>query len=210
MSTRTEVTINGVRHLMTDEQLGNLEVDITPQQIEAIKLELSRERGEPEPALYDDESPALYEESEEEVILNEIIEIQERMSKGMRLINDATQKHQMVCSRLSASHASYSNRVPKEEYIALLKARSSWKARISSLWNHWFSLKEKCDSLLSTTNGSKVWAMYFSLAGESINPYFTNGDTTKVDELEDLYLSASQVADTMRDTHLLEEEKMTA
>src|SRR3990172_12815790 len=51
---RHEVVLDGITHMMTDEQIGKLWVELEPWQIEGIKLELARNKGEVEPVLYDD------------------------------------------------------------------------------------------------------------------------------------------------------------
>lgn len=202
---RFPVVIDGITHMMTDEQIGNLEVDITPEQIEAMKLEIARERGEPEPVLYQDESPDLYEPRPEEVILDQIVELQERMAKGMKVINEAKEKLALVKGKIVHAHAGKANRIPYVEYCALLKARDGWNDRISALWDHWFTLKAQCDQLIG--DNRKIWAMYFGLKDEVINPRFINGNTDRIDNQLDLYQDAAQLAAVLAESHILDMKK---
>lgn len=185
-----------------DNWLGNLVVDITPQEEEAFALSAARENGLPEPELYVDESPALYEESEEERVLTLVIELQERMAKGMSLIQEANGKLSSVRGRIQHAHSHQSNRIPYSEYCMLMESRTKWTEHLSKLWKHWHSLKAECDTLINGNN--KVWGQYFGLVDEVISPYLTNGNTEMVDDQVNLHQSASQLAEELAVSHLQE------
>lgn len=161
---RTEVVINGSIHLMTDEQIGDLVVDITPAQLEALMLEVAREKGEPEPILYDDKTNPINDNVDGEKVLNEIIEVQERMAKGMLLIEE--------CNKV-IEEAKQGKRLPKPVFM-------QWVNRRGKLWSHWWNLKANCEKLASEC--PSVWNSYFKLIEEPFQPYFTYGK--KEDELE--------------------------
>lgn len=184
---RYPVVIDGVTHMMTDEQMGNLVVDITPEQVEAIKLQLARERGEPEPVLYDDELIGPTSDDSEEK-LNMVIDIQARMSKGMEMINECTSV---------LEKASSGERLPYHVFM-------SWVERRRKLWSHWNNLKNECARIIG--DDTHVWVQYFKLVEEDMSPYHTSGDTEEVDTQANLFLTQNDVMEELLVADLLVRE----
>jgi len=63
---------------------------MTVEDGESARLTLSREVGMPEPVLYEDESPTIGIEDDEKD-LNDLIELQDRMGNGIKMINQINQ-----------------------------------------------------------------------------------------------------------------------
>jgi hypothetical protein len=156
----------------------------TLEELEHIKLVLARACGMPEPVLYDDPSPDVY--SKDEAPLNKVIDIQERMSKGMIMIQECNKKLEYFNS---------GHRVPYDVYMA-------WVDRRRALWSHWWMLKHQCDALAK--DAPTVWPEYFNLCSEEINPYHTTSDPEDIDNQVALYDKGETVR-VYRDTHLAEE-----
>jgi hypothetical protein len=72
-------------YYLMDQYLG----DIGIEDEETARLVIHRELGMPEPELYHDESPETYQGTEEE--LNRFIDLQERISKGVKKIQEANE-----------------------------------------------------------------------------------------------------------------------
>lgn len=191
---RHDVEVNGVKYALTDEQIGEMTIECSPAELEAFKLELSRELGLPEPELYADEliGPTA-DESEEE--LDALIELQERMAKGMRMILEAQVKLERVRHELQGTR---DHHVPYNEFTNLIKARSEWQTRISKMWDLWFDLQGQ-----TKNTDNFVWVKYYQLV-EGDNKYFCTGDSEDIDEQVSLFQNQNEVADVLRDTHLME------
>src|SRR5690606_12021610 len=89
--------------------------------------------------------------------LNKLLDLQERMAKGMSMIkecNDVLDK------------ANNGRRLPYLVY-------TGWVDRRKKLWSHWWKLKNECDVIAKAC--PQVWPKYFQLEQEDINPYFTYG-----------------------------------
>lgn len=163
-------TETGVTHMMTDEQIGNIEIDVSPAELEMIHLMLAREAGLPEPELYQDSLIGVSDSPDLEKQLDKIIAVQERMAKGQILINEANVKLDAVRAKLQATKHS---RIPYTEFCALIKARSEWEQRISSLWTMWNTLKNSSQQMADESPA--LWVMYFNLVDEQLSTYFTTG-----------------------------------
>lgn len=131
-----------------------------------IRLIVCRELGEPEPELYgsddyDDQTEAQNQSSEDwEGILNQVIELQERMSIGMGMI-------QQCRDVLSSARAG--KRIPYDAFI-------SWRAREKTLWNHWWNLKAECNQLIG--DNKWIWRRYFLLSESLLDrTTYTNDET---------------------------------
>ena len=85
---RTEVVIDGVVHMMTDEQMGMCYIEHVD--IEQARLILARSTGAPEPVLYDDPIVQSTGSDRDELLYRAemINEIQARMDKGMSMIKE--------------------------------------------------------------------------------------------------------------------------
>ena len=172
-------------------------IEVSPEESEAIHLMLAREAGQPEPVLYQDDSIPLIEDSHEEELCA-LVDVQERMSKGMKLIKEAEQKLLQVRKRLQSTKE---RQLPYQEFCALVKARSEWEKHISKLWNNWFCLQES-----TRETDPAVWAMFFQLLEEDLNKYFCNGDSEDIDEQVNLSQNQNELADALAFSHLKEME----
>jgi hypothetical protein len=96
--------------------------------------------------------------------LNQVIDVQERMAKGSKMI-----------AALQAKIDSFQdNPVPYNVFMAHVD-------RIKKLKAHWWNLKRYCDSIIGPHR--QVWGMYFGLVNEELNEYFTYGGDDVTDEL---------------------------
>ena len=153
--------------VVSDLQERESWVDVECQdEVDNIRLMLSRELGEPEPELYgsddyDDQEEAQNQSSEDwEGILNQVIELQERMSRGMKMI-------QQCRSVLSLARAG--KRIPYNDFI-------SWREREKTLWNHWNNLKSECMELIG--ENTWIWRRYFLLSESLLDrTTYTNDET---------------------------------
>lgn len=142
-----------------DLYLGSISVEEEP-----ARLALHRALGMPEPVLYDDPSPLLYEGCEAE--LNAVVELQERMAKGMAMIQE--------CNRV-IDNAKKGKRLPYKTFMA-------WVNRRTVLWAHWHKLKEECKALAT---GNSVWPQYFNLKEEELTKWNTYGRDDEQEEGKD-------------------------
>jgi len=141
-----------------DLYLGSL----TVEDAEGARLAISRVLGEPEPELYNDPSPPLYEGCEQE--LEQFIELQARIEKGETLIERA--------SRVISAHKwagyiynAWKGRYPPQKCGEILsdprnKDLIQWIEYRSTLWSHKFQLNKKARKL-ATGNG--VYPQYVAL-----------------------------------------------
>jgi len=139
---------------MNEDEAGQCYLD--EQDLEHARLVLARAAGEPEPVLYDDDSPKLYDGIEDK--LNKVIEIQEVMAKEMVKIQR--------CNEVLRK-AKEGARLPYDVYM-------SWVNAKRDLWTHWWKLKDKCTCI--TTGYPEVWVKYFQLVrGEDSFPRAQEG-----------------------------------
>lgn len=152
-----------------------------------IRLMVSRELGEPEPELYgsDDYEEAQNQSSEDwEGILNQVIELQERMATGMKMIQQC---------RSVIHRAKTVRRIPKQDFLA-------WRAREKTLWNHWNKLKSECMNIIG--DNTWIWRRYFLLSESLIDmTTYTNDETDcpnwliDFDELVNLNLNSEDAVE---------------
>jgi hypothetical protein len=159
-------------------------------EVENARLALSRALGLPEPVLYDDiqedewgELIELFEsECDWERILWEVIDLQERMSNGMKMIRE--------CEEVLSS-ARAGKRIPKEAFLG-------WINRQKKLWNHWRLLRDQCKELVG--ENSWIWRKYFDLCEESPDRSgYTEDDIHCPDWIMDIYTGARWLDDSVDD-----------
>jgi hypothetical protein len=165
-------------------ELGNMYVD--SEEVELARLVLARATGTPEPELYTDESPELYYQDDE--ALNAVIELQERMAKGLLMIEECSTQLQTFKDGAYVSRDTF----------------MKWVNRRKRLWAHWFKLKAECQT--HALADPSMWPRYFKLRDEDISPYFTTSDSEAIDNQLDLY-DPSNTVRMYRDTHLEEQAK---
>ena len=99
-------------------------------------------------------------------LLDIVIDIQERMAKGLALIDKAKAEEERCCKRLQAAKAG--DYLPKDKWLACLAARNDWAKRKNQLWDHWHMLKEECNQLASANN---LWPAYYALRDTMFGTY---------------------------------------
>ena len=141
-----EITITNVEEL-DEKQIESAYID--SDDLDNARLALSRALGQPEPVLYDDRIP-LSDGDDNEKLLSELIELQERMARGMEMIS--------LCNRVLDRTGK--NRLEYDVYC-------SWVSRRKVLWAHWYKLKNECDKI---TSGNKLlWVEYYKLKDSTID-----------------------------------------
>jgi hypothetical protein len=154
----------------------------------------------------------LDEEREEAFLLGQMLELQERMARGMSMIQELDVfRMRYVGTKYrfeSAKAVMYADdtRKPQSWWDRFndLKAErnQAWQAyepvkdRLSKYWDHWKNLRDQCNSL----GNWKLWQQYNALKN-SIMEYFTH-DGEENDESEDR--RHAPTIDILFDTHLLE------
>jgi len=148
---------------MTDTQVNEAWID--SECFEAARLALYRSLGLPEPVLYEDvkdaadcedlgiESEGEKEEAkgDDENDLLVLIDIQERMAVGMKMIQE--------CNKV-IQNAQTGERLPSEAFVA-------WCDRRKKLWAHWMGLKDECTKGVGTRTW--LWVKYFELKDSPID-----------------------------------------
>lgn len=137
--------------VLTDTQVNEAWIDA--ECYEAARLALHRSLGLPEPELFVDESEkeenedllGPREEEDMEKKLNSLVDLQERMAKGMKLIQE--------CNRVLDAAAT-GQRLPYDAYCA-------WVDRRKKFWAQWKSLQSQCMDLVGSDNW--LWVKYFEL-----------------------------------------------
>jgi hypothetical protein len=157
------------------EELSNGEIQnafLDSRELENARLALHRALGMPEPELYPDEPSEEDRGPDLEEKLNLVIELQERMERGMTLIRESQKK---------LDYFSNGHHVEREVWM-------SWVNRRSRLWKHWYSLKNQCASIIG--EDTVVWFLYFKLKEEDLSDITI--DTEASDNLESLFLSQNE------------------
>lgn len=142
------------------DSLSDLQVNeafIDSVEIENARLALTRSLGLPEPELYNDPDDFPTRRAEEnaqqdfERVLINLINLQERMSRGMEMIKDCN-------AVLNRAHGG--ERLPYNTYC-------QWVSRRKKLWSHWYNLKDQCSR--SVGDNTFLWREYFSLRDDILD-----------------------------------------
>lgn len=142
-----------------------------------------------EPVLFDDELIGPDKSYDVELGLNRLINVQERMAKGMKLINQ-------INARLERANGG--DYLPREQFMALVNKRKA-------CWALWFQLKNNAQEIAK--EHPALWPEYFKLAEEELTPYWCTSDAEAIDNQEELHHSVNETADCLRDSHI---EEMSA
>jgi len=166
MSSYTNVDVSELS-VMSALQEEEMWVEYSCQEeLDNIRLAISRALGVPEPVLYDDidEDAEQKEESEDwDRVLDDVVDIQERMATGMKMIQECNR----VIDNARQEKESGGNGLPYNAYVA-------WVERRKKLWSHWKDLKTACDAQIGEDKW--LWTKYFSLAGTMIDMTGYTGD----------------------------------
>jgi hypothetical protein len=144
-----------------------------------------------EPILFHDEPIPLKGGIDLERELDNLTIVQERMAKGMKLINK-------IDKRLAEAKAG--DYLPKEQFMKLIEKKKQ-------CWTLWNQLKEQAQAIAN--KHPSLWPNYFKLGEEELTPYFTYGDTEAVDSQEELKQMSGDIADELRDSHIEEQREFT-
>lgn len=173
-----------------DVYLGS--IDLTDQW-EACQLAVARELGQPEPVLYDDEPISTYDDGDTEAHLNAILTLEDRMNKGLAIIDtyktkkDAwfqaypwfwklyvawradTDPNYKVNDRYAHKltpvvRKRFLNDPRNQGYIA----HFNYEAK---LWNHWHFLNGEKNKVAKAN--PRVWPAYYRLKGSELTLWNT-------------------------------------
>jgi hypothetical protein len=149
-----------------DRKLGNVMVEKQDAQ-----LVLARSVGQAEPELYRDNSPDLYEGREQE--FNQLIELKERMAKGLKMINEASAK---ISENRWAGfiYNAWVGKYDEDKCRKVLedprnKTTIKWIEYRDSLWVHYNTLKTEMDML--TIVNPALWSDYYKLLDQQDENY---------------------------------------
>lgn len=175
-----------------DNAFGDI---ITGDSHDDFRLIMARELGMPEPILYPQDQPTKFDFSfDEEKILNQIVDLQDRMAKGMTLIEESNGAIAEMFSKARWMGILYNCWSGKEKDEAkrrrfLNDPRNTvairWFERRKKLWAHWNLLKEECGKL--TSEHSYIWAKYFQLKELVLDPYWSTINPERIDTQQDLF-----------------------
>lgn len=140
-----------------------------------------QEKNEPERELFHDVSPDLFDDEGFESDLNELVAVQERMAKGMKLIEQANKEISLRFEKLpwfGKLYRAWAGKLEQWEADRFLKdprnkGHIKWLDYRKKLWDLWNSLKEKSASI---ARNSYLWPAYFELCEFEFNRYFTSGE----------------------------------
>lgn len=212
---RVEVVLDGEKHLMTNEQIGNLVVDLSPQELESFKLAVAREMGLPEPELYNDEDVWDMEARkapDKELLLDKLLTLQERMAKGMKMIEKADRKinvffkdHRWMYKLYLSWSGKWNDQTTAQRFLTDPRNQGyiTWFEYRKNLWDQWWKLQKESKELADTQG---LWGEYFHLLEEEITRYFSIIDPEDIDNQSLLFQNSNQLMDEYRFTHLKEME----
>lgn len=221
---------------MTDEQAGDCMVFDEEYARKVLEMHLAHTTDGVEPVLYDDEKSWTTNMVDED-ILAQVIELQLRMDKGIKMIEgmqvlfdnvhleeylkakEAFQKAKDYLSAYKNKNGSIEG-FPYWDKFNLLKAERDGRyslmmekrAELSRYWDHWKFLKGQCQSLV---RGDKaIWAVYFQIEDKRrwLEDYKNKdlnpvNDPADIDEMKDLYASQKETSDILLFTYLLEQRE---
>lgn len=97
--------------------------------------------------------------TDRELLLNDLVEMQERMTKGIKLANEAKNKKIALQGKLDRAKAG--DYLPRPEFLAIVKAIGDWKDREKAIWNAWWNLQALSCGFAQR---HALWADFFTLA----------------------------------------------
>lgn len=199
---------------ITEEEAGEYYIDEcdVERAYEVLKEYVAR-RNQPEDELFHDESPALYDaEGNFEANLNELVDIQERMAKGMALIdksNEEISKRFKALPWFGKLYNAWAGKLDSETASRFLSdPRNSnhiaWLNYRKDLWNKWNMLKD--ESMTIANRHPRLWIEYFNLEKFEFNTYFTSGEVDE--EIDNVYIFDANldIGDELAKSHLAEME----
>ena len=131
-----EATVDSKQMLVSLTQDMNLKFD-NGEKVNIVELRAPRDEMD---VLFNDPSPSLFEDYGKEAALSEVIELQERMAKGMKLIEDVQRRRQEALDRYLL--AKWRFKACMEE----LKEGQKWLKKLSRI-----------QAVKTLVNGKKAW-----------------------------------------------------
>jgi len=202
----------------SDQQVGDLEIEWTPE-LEALVQSWEKPVDEEDCDVGETNKwfnlfPQGNDNERNLSTLVEMFELQERMVKGMNMINAATANKELALSyyvKAKEAGVSYDRRG------ILFHNYESWKNRVQVLWENWKSLKEKCAAIATPY----LWAMFFKVKEGENSIYLVNAfeqlskeeftrwgaghETENIDdqfiEGSEIYLTAEDMLNDLEESH---------
>ena len=168
-------------HRELDIYIGSIDLS---DQWDECRLAVARGLDEPEPVLYDDD-PVPTTNMVDQDTLAQVIEIQQRMDRGMSLIQELTTTR----DALRVEYYTTKDRITKggdmlNQWRAQGNSYKAWphhahmtnlykhrnkvgkelgttNDKLSSYWDHWKALREECRRLVNRDKA--LWAIYFGI-----------------------------------------------
>jgi hypothetical protein len=194
-------SINGEEIIMSEEtlfvdstftadELETLNMEVTPE-IEAALYQLCLEKAEKEIKEWELSRFEINQARDHEKVLNQIVDLQERMTRGMVMIKSADKIISAMWEKNTYAGfiwACWSGRITGDKARTCLSHPNnqlliSWFNRRAQLWAQWNKLQAECMELVG--EDTWLWAKYFELVDSDINTYLTSGideDDTETDE----------------------------
>lgn len=156
-----------------------------------------------EPVLFPDDGIFVRDitsEYDSEKALNQVIDIQETMAALMKRISNGKKMIQETQDKLD--FFKYGHPVPREVYSQWIERVKRLRGHLAQLWTEWWGLNNQCKQMIG--NKSYLWANYFKLIDEEMNPYWSTSDAEEIDNQAQLKGGAVEVMEAYLETHLRE------
>lgn len=145
--------------------------------------------------------------------LNGVVDLQERMAKGMFMIQHANKVIEGFFKDnkyMPAIYNAWSGKMDEYKAKAFLtrdcnQVYFSWFDHRARLWDCWNGIKAQCTTLIGID--TYTWVQYFELEQESSNLYYVTSDSEELDNLVALFRGQEETIDSMFETHMVEERE---
>jgi len=202
--------------MFTSSQVATLNQEVTPE-IEQVLFQMLCEKAMLEVKEWNTSVARMcLLEEDWEVKFNSIIDIQERMARGMKLIQSANKTISALWQRNSYAGlvwSAFSGKISDNRRANSIlnhpnnKQLAQWFQYRARCWDKWNQLKDQCASIIG--ENTWLWGKYFDLADTEVNKYFCTGDSEDVDEQfseKGLAEGAVQAIEMLEESHMKEEE----
>jgi hypothetical protein len=212
---------------MSESQIGNLEIEVTQDILNHLHKYVAEKEVFVEDVLFDD--PPVYnfsgwsnnftEHLNRKKAFNTIVDIQEEMAASTKKFRHLRQQ---AIDELNNWYKRFNNWLKSDAYTNYPHKSKMWNIYKKGLLdrkqtlkiytyggieqqrqsNYWMELKEKCDKIVAKYPW--IWSTYFNLIEEDFNKYWAGIDPEEIDEQILLNQGPNDLADCLRDTHVLE------
>jgi hypothetical protein len=190
----------------SEEEKGILDMEVTPEMRNILEKGMFADafvdltKGEKER----DEVRHL---EDDEKKLNTLLDVQERMAKGMnKFIVPTSARVALIQDRLDS--AKQGNYLPREKFMELVGFLKTHRSNLSKYWETWKELKAQSDEIVGENRS--LWAFYFNLGEEDMNRYFTTGETEDVDDYSLLANDSYAILEMLQEAHGFEMKEFEA